>query len=121
MPAATLTAKELASECGTDGRTIRKFLRGYLPAEDQPGQGGRYAFTKGEVTKIKKAFLASSKTTDESTDAKPAKKKGKKDKVPDLTFEPSDEELQTEDDEDPDLTEFMLDEDIDEVDLDDED
>jgi hypothetical protein len=97
MAAATFTAKDLASECGTDGRTIRKFLRGHLPAEEQPGQGGRYAFTKGEVTKIKKAFLSSSKTTDESTTTKPKSKKAKKDKVPDLTFMPDDDEDEVED------------------------
>lgn len=86
MAAATFSAKDLAAECGTDGRTIRKFLRNYLPAEDQPGQGGRYAFTKGEVNKIAKAFKASTKitSTDDDTDDTPtpapkAKKgKGKK-------------------------------------------
>lgn len=77
--ATTFSAKDLAQECDTDPRSMRKFLRSHLPADEQPGQGGRYVFTKGEVTKIKKAFLkAQTTTTDAPEDeAKPKTKKAK--------------------------------------------
>jgi hypothetical protein len=52
----TLSAKELAQECGTDPKTVRKFLRDHLAADEQPGQGGRYAFTKKEAKDLVKAY-----------------------------------------------------------------
>src|SRR4051794_35809584 len=51
-----LSVKEVAGICGTDARTLRKFLREYLLKEEQPGQGGRYSFTKGEANTLRKAF-----------------------------------------------------------------
>lgn len=54
----TFSAKEVAKDFGTDARTFRKFLREHLPSEDQPGQGGRYTFTKGDIGKLKKAYTA---------------------------------------------------------------
>lgn len=123
MAAATFSAKDLATECGTDGRTIRKFLRSHLPAEDQPGQGGRYAFTKGEMKKLKTAFEASTKTKSTEDDAgdkpkaKSTKKKSKKAPVPDFEIggngdrEPDEDVLDAEAIDDP------SDEDIEELDF----
>jgi len=57
MPAAQqLSAKEVALELKTDARTLRKFLREITPKDDQPGQGGRWSFTKGDVKKLTKQF-----------------------------------------------------------------
>lgn len=111
--AQTFSAKEAAIECGTDARTLRKFLREFLPQEEQPGQGGRYSFTKGEITKFKKAFSTwSAKGKAATADAPPAKK-GKKAKaeappVEELTEDelidladlddPDDDELETTED-----------------------
>ena len=61
-----LSAKEVALELGTDARTLRKFLRDTTPAEDQPGQGGRWAFEKKQVKKLKTRFA-------EWSEAKPAR------------------------------------------------
>lgn len=53
---ATLTAKELAVECNTDARTVRKFLRSHL--DETPGKGSRYAIERRQVKSLKKAFQA---------------------------------------------------------------
>lgn len=53
---AQITAKELAVECNTDARTVRKFLRSHLP--ETPGKGSRYAIEKRQVASLKKAFKA---------------------------------------------------------------
>lgn len=54
------SAKDLASECGTDAKNVRKFLRDFYRsnerADDLPGQGGRYTFTKSEVNALVKAY-----------------------------------------------------------------
>ena len=54
----TLTPAEFATEVGTDGRTVRKFLRATMPKESHPGKGARWALpgTAREVTKLKKQF-----------------------------------------------------------------
>jgi hypothetical protein len=53
-----LSTKEAAAEIGTDARTLRKFIRSESCEFDAVGQGKRYEFSKGEVNKLKKAFLA---------------------------------------------------------------
>jgi hypothetical protein len=53
-----ISAKQAAIEVGTDARTLRKFLRSDASPFDAVGQGNRYEFTKGEVKKLKKLFLA---------------------------------------------------------------
>lgn len=103
--ATTFSAKEVAQQFGTDARSLRKFLRSHLPTEEQPGQGGRYSFTKGDVTKLKKAFEAwaeKSKRSAEATEA-PAKAKGKKGKAkvePETTVDEEIEEIDDLDDAD---------------------
>lgn len=54
----TLTPTELASEFGTDSKTLRKFLRSVTPRDEQPGKGGRWAVdgTKRNLTKLRKQF-----------------------------------------------------------------
>lgn len=70
-----MSAKEVALEFKTDARTLRKFLRDHLPKDEQPGQGGRYSFTKKDLSKLRKAFDAwgSGKTAKEAAAAKKAK------------------------------------------------
>lgn len=117
--AQTFSAKEVAQECGTDARTLRKFLREFLPAEEQPGQGGRYSFTKGEVTKIKKGFgdwgkKAAAKAATADAPAAKKGKKSKKDEAPPVEeldaaelidledLDPDVEDIEAGEDEDPD-------------------
>ena len=60
--AATLTVKEVAEQLGTDGRTLRKFLRheateaGGTIGEDTPGKGGRYSLEARSVKGLQKRF-----------------------------------------------------------------
>ena len=64
MAAKTLTVKEVAEKMGTDGRTLRKFLRhqvkesGGTVGEDTPGKGGRYAIEAKKVAKLQRDFAA---------------------------------------------------------------
>lgn len=53
---ATLTAKELAQDLGTDGRTVRKFLRSITPVEDRPGKGSRWTIERKEVRSLRTKF-----------------------------------------------------------------
>lgn len=60
MAASTLTTAEVATELGTDPRTLRKFLRATTPKDAQPGKGSRYSL-KGDARSIqsmKKKFIA---------------------------------------------------------------
>lgn len=113
--APTLSAKEVARELGTDARTLRKFLREVTPKDDQPGQGGRWTFTKGEVTKIKKKFdkwgdggkIKAEKPETLVAEAKPAKgKKGKKAQIEEPTDVTDDEDIDFTDLDDPDEEEI---------------
>jgi hypothetical protein len=54
----TMTPTEFASVVGSDGKTVRKFLRSITPREAQPGKGSRWALpaTKRDVTKLQKQF-----------------------------------------------------------------
>lgn len=62
MTTKTLTVKEVAEKLGTDGRTLRKFLRheaveaGGQVGTDTPGKGKRYAIPANEVSKMHKRF-----------------------------------------------------------------
>ena len=55
---AQITTAEMASELGTDGRTLRKFLRSITPKEEQPGKGSRWVLegNKRDVSKMRKQF-----------------------------------------------------------------
>lgn len=54
----TITPTEFATEVGTDGRTVRKFLRSITPKDEQPGKGSRWALpgTKRDLDKLTKRF-----------------------------------------------------------------
>lgn len=64
MPARTLSAKEVATELGTDARSLRKFLRseakskGGVIGVDTPGKGKRYAILASKVKAMKPRFAA---------------------------------------------------------------
>lgn len=55
---AQITATELANELGTDGRTVRKFLRSITPKDEQPGKGSRWSIdgNKRSVNSLRKRF-----------------------------------------------------------------
>lgn len=56
---ATLSAKELAAQLDTDGRTVRKFLRAVVKAADvpNPGKGQRWSIEAKDVKKLKTHFV----------------------------------------------------------------
>lgn len=102
MPAQKLSAKEAAKELGTDARSLRKFLRSDASPIDPVGQGKRYEFSKGDVAKLKKVFLASTKVQTANGTAK----KGKTIDIEVVT--------------DPDELQDLIDSTTEEVDLDDD-
>jgi len=69
---ARITAGELAIELGTDGRTVRKFLRSITPAESQPGKGSRWGIEKREVRSLSSKFAKYQKALEEAKAAKAA-------------------------------------------------
>lgn len=94
-----ITAAALASELGTDGRTVRKFLRSITPREDQPGKGSRWGIkgTKTEIARLRKAFTAY-ETAQEAArakreEAKAAEAEVTADAPADADLEPTDAEL----------------------------
>lgn len=113
MAAKTFTPKEIAEDLGTDGKTLRKFLRSTFP-EAAPGKGNRWALTSKQVREVKKGF----KVWDESRRAPKAE-----DEVP----SEEDPEVPTGDPQESDTTDAHEDSDwetdgtLEEVDLDDED
>jgi hypothetical protein len=52
----TYTAKQVATRCGTDAKTMRKFFRSSASTVEPVGQGGRYEFDAKDMPKIKKEF-----------------------------------------------------------------
>lgn len=59
----TLTTTEVADKLGTDGRTLRRFLRS---TDQGVGTGKRYTFDSAQVTDLKKRFIAWRKEMDEA-------------------------------------------------------
>lgn len=52
-----LTTKDVAIALGTDGRTLRRFLRdSAFSKQGKVGQGKRYEFSRSEVTAMKPRF-----------------------------------------------------------------
>jgi hypothetical protein len=74
-----LSAKEVARMLGTDPRTFRKFMRSITEADEQPGQGGRYAIDPEDVPALQKQFKKWGKGASKNG----AKGKGKKVKIQD--------------------------------------
>lgn len=56
--AATLSAKEMAAELGTDPKSFRRFLRGLT--EDRAGKGGRWVFDADTAAAVRIAYAARS-------------------------------------------------------------
>jgi hypothetical protein len=54
----TYTAKQVATRCGTDAKTMRKFFRSKASTVEPVGQGGRYEFASDDLPKIKREFDA---------------------------------------------------------------
>lgn len=54
----TYTAKQVATRCGTDSKTMRKFFRSSASTVEPVGQGGRYEFAASDLPKIKREFDA---------------------------------------------------------------
>jgi hypothetical protein len=52
------TAKQVATRCGTDPKTMRKFFRSSHSTIEPVGQGGRYVFAAKDLPKIQKEFKA---------------------------------------------------------------
>lgn len=65
---ATITAKQLAGELGTDPKSFRRFLRSLT--EDRAGKGGRWLFDDATAEAIRKAWEAKATkgTTPDITD-----------------------------------------------------
>lgn len=51
----TYTASEAATELGTDGKTLRRFLR-QDPTYKNAGSGGRYEFRTGDMPQLTEKF-----------------------------------------------------------------
>lgn len=66
-----LSAKEAATLIGTDGRTLRKFLR---KKNGLVGQGNRWGIDPDDIEALKAEFLAWSKSTKAASDEKAADK-----------------------------------------------
>lgn len=96
---ATLTPAEFAATVGSDGRTVRKFLRDITPKEDQPGKGSRWALpgTKRDVSKLTKQFRDWAATQAEEKAKREAEKAAAAVEAANEVEEP--EELETELDE----------------------
>lgn len=56
MAAQTMTPADLATELGTDARTVRKFLRSITPKENQPGKGSRWSIEKKQLRSLRSKF-----------------------------------------------------------------
>ena len=52
------TAKQVATRCGTDSKTMRKFFRSSHSTIEPVGQGGRYEFDARDFPQIKREFDA---------------------------------------------------------------
>ena len=53
---ATITPKEFAAKVGSDGRTVRKFLRSEQGLNDRVGKGQRWAIESKQVASLTKRF-----------------------------------------------------------------
>lgn len=71
----TYTAKQVATRCGTDPKTMRKFFRSNHSTVEPVGQGGRYDFDAKDLPKIKREFNTWRKRNEaRSTTPKPTPK-----------------------------------------------
>lgn len=74
----TYTAKQVATRCGTDSKTMRKFFRSSHSTVEPVGQGGRYEFDAKDLPKIRKEFESwRKKSAARRTDTKPTPEEAK--------------------------------------------
>lgn len=103
MAAVIMTPSQVATEFGTDARTMRKFLRSITPKDAQPGKGSRWEIKKAELRGLRKKFT---EFTIAQENAKNERTENAKNAVPEAEVEleenaleeneengPSDEEL----------------------------
>lgn len=99
MTATLITAADLATELGTDGRTVRKFLRSITPRDEQPGKGSRWGIkgTKTNIASLRKKFTAFEEAQEAARakreEAKAAEAAPADDAPADADLEPTDAEL----------------------------
>lgn len=75
----TYTAKQIATRCGTDSKTMRKFFRSNHSTVQAVGQGGRYEFDAKDVPTIMREFAAwRKKATSRPIKPKPTPTESKK-------------------------------------------
>lgn len=110
-----LSAKEAATELGTDARTLRKFLR---KRNGLVGQGQRWAIDRKDLKALKKEFDAWAKGTAEKAADKAEAKSTTKTKAPAKSTPLTDEEIYGSDDlsDLDDEFEALNDEDLEELD-----
>ena len=56
MAAQVMTPADLATELGSDARTVRKFLRSITPRDEQPGKGSRWSIEKKQLRSLRSKF-----------------------------------------------------------------
>jgi hypothetical protein len=67
------TSQQVAAELNTDAKSLRRFLRA-TPEWANPGSGGRYSFTKADITQLRKQFPAWVKAQNKSAGTKRPRK-----------------------------------------------
>ena len=72
MAAQTMTPADLATELGTDARTVRKFLRSITPKENQPGKGSRWSIEKKQLRSLRSQYTKFQKAQAEAKAAREA-------------------------------------------------
>lgn len=104
----TLAAKQVATELGTEAKTLRQFFRSDASTVEAVGSGGRYEFAREDLGKIKTEFEAwkaghagrgkgRSKAKDKADEAANAPVVDEVDEIEELEDEDLDEELNDED------------------------
>lgn len=67
----TITTTELADKLGTDGRTLRKFLRSENGLNTRVGKGHRWSIEAKQVRSLTKRFTAWTAPKEDETDEVP--------------------------------------------------
>lgn len=72
MAATLMTPADLATELGTDARTVRKFLRSITPRDEQPGKGSRWNIEKKQLRSLRSQYAKWEKALAEARAAREA-------------------------------------------------
>lgn len=130
------TAKQIATRIGTDAKTLRKFFRSPASTVEPVGQGGRYVFDAADLPKIQGEFnkwnsnkkprgsglkrstpKAAVEVIEDDTETLSLDDDLEDDEIDDLELEPTDDDLEEEDNVEVDDDFEFLDED--DIELDD--